>query len=110
MLIMACFAVSSCNTTSRMEIPQVETTQEAVDVADIEKPLNEQASFALMKLRSGVKRGTVIFHYPAGNIEGTDGSLCNLNYKYPIAEKEQMGPGGILGNWSTELGEIFTMP
>lgn len=85
-----------------MQVPVV-SSQTAIT---IDKPVRDQATFALSKVVANIKRGTVIGHYPAGSIEGVYGTLCN--HKHKGISTITWGAGtSALGNWSTELGEVF---
>lgn len=95
-------ALAACNMTGPMNVPLATTA----DPVFIEKPTEEQASFAMSKVVANIRRGTVIGHYPAGGISGVDGTLCN--YRHRGESLLEWGTGtSVLGNWSTELGEIF---
>ncbi len=102
------FAVASmmfaaaCNTTATMEMPAVDKK----DLIEVTEPTEKQASFALSKVVANIKRGTIIAHFPAAGVEGTDGYLCN--YKHMGDSTLEWGTGtAVLGNWSSELGEVF---
>jgi len=97
--------LSACNTTQLMKIPEVETPEAMF--TDV--PTNKQPAFVLSKIVANIKRGTPIAHYPgdfkfAGT--GIEGGLCN---HYTQGEVKMVwGTGSSqLGNWSTELGEVF---
>lgn len=101
-IALATITVASCNTTSTMTIPTVTST----NPISIDQPLNKQASFALSKVVANLRRGTTIAHFPAGGFEGIEGIYCN--YSYQGKATIEWGAGSsVLGNWSTELGEIF---
>ncbi|MEX1034635.1 MAG: trypsin-like peptidase domain-containing protein [Sneathiella sp.] len=95
----------SCNTTGVMVVPKALPAQ----IASVNTPVSQQSSFVLQKVVANIKRGTIIGHFPAaGNMDavGVDGYLCNDSH----SDKSTMewGAGSsVLGNWSTELGEIF---
>jgi serine protease Do len=94
--------LAACNTTSRMVVPTV-TSQPLLNVRT---PVEKQASFALSKVIANIKRGTVIGKYPGGGIEGVKGTLCN--HRGGSNAEFAWGAGSsVLGNWSTELGEVF---
>ena len=94
--------VAACNTTATMEMPAVDKK----DLIEVTEPTEKQASFALSKVLANIKRGTTIAHFPAAGVEGTDGYLCN--YKHRGDSTLEWGAGTtVLGNWSTELGEVF---
>ncbi|MCH7711868.1 MAG: serine protease [Proteobacteria bacterium] len=93
---------AACNTTATMELPTVEKK----DLIEVTEPTEKQASFALSKIVANIKRGTIIAHFPAAGVEGTDGYLCN--YKHMGDSTLEWGTGtAVLGNWSSELGEVF---
>lgn len=94
--------VAACNTTGTMELPEVKTA----DIKAVETPIQDQASFALSKVIANIRRGTTIANFPAGGVEGVETGLCN--FKHDGESTIEWGAGSsFLGNWSTELGEIF---
>jgi serine protease Do len=94
--------IGGCNTTSRMLIPIVKETE----LLSINKPKSDQATFALTKVIANLKRGTTIVHFPSAGVEGVNSYLCN--YTYEGDSTLEWGAGTkVLGNWRTELGEIF---
>jgi S1-C subfamily serine protease len=101
--LLAPVVVAACNTTPRMDIPP------ATDAAllPVTQRVERQPSFALDKVVANIKRGTTILHYPSGASEGSQCPYCNYRYSNPATV--EWGPGGssALGNWSTELGEVF---
>ncbi len=96
------FLVVACNTTSSMNIPNVSTTSGT----EVTVPATKQASFALSKIIAGLKRGEPIAHFPGAGVKGVDGTLCNKDYGDDAIIEWGAGSSA-LGNWSTELGEIF---
>ncbi|WP_334128898.1 S1C family serine protease [Sneathiella sp.] len=95
----------SCNTTGIMAVSKVPPAH--VDPVTI--PLSQQSSFVLQKVVANIKRGTIIGHFPAsGNMDavGVDGFLCNDSHSGKSTMEWGAG-SSVLGNWSTELGEIF---
>ena len=94
--------LASCNTTSTMEVPKAA----ALDAIKFDKPVNKQASFLLTKVVANLKRGTVIAHFPGGGVKGVDGYFCNISHQGKATIEWGAG-SSVLGNWSTELGEIF---
>jgi serine protease Do len=94
--------ISACNTTGLMVVPKT-TPLDAISISTATK---EQATFTLSKVVANIKRGTVIGHYPAAEIKNVGGTLCN--HKHRGLSTITWGSGtSVLGNWSTELGEIF---
>ena len=97
--------LAACNTTSLMEIPQVEQ----VSVEPLTNPTMDQASFVLSKVVANIRRGTPILHYPAEEKLAhlkLKGTLCN--YRYQDRTVIEWGTGSsVLGDWRTELGEVF---
>ena len=90
--------VLSCNTTKRMVIP-------SPSVKPSFTPLNigeSKSNFALAKVVSNIDKGETILAFPAQN--NTKGTRCNY-----IAHGEVTYGGGkqFLGDWSSELGEVF---
>ncbi len=101
-LVMGAVLLASCNTTSTMEVPKVAN----ITPITVNQPVSKQASFSLSKVIANLKRGTIIAHFPGGDVNGVDGTLCYYNYGDDATI--QWGTGSsVLGNWSTELGEIF---
>lgn len=98
----AAVLVAGCNMTSRMEIPVV-TQAEAGAIA---KPVHAQPSFALSKVIANIRRGTTIAHFPAAGVDGVEGNLCNHRHQGESTLQWSAGTSA-LGNWSTELGEVF---
>lgn len=72
----------------------------------IDTPVEKQASFALSKVITSLKRGTVIGRRPTGSVKGVDGHICNV-----ITTDEDIITWGssaaTLGNWNRDLGDIF---
>lgn len=101
-ILMLSALLASCNTTSTMEVPKAA----ALDAIKFDKPVNKQASFLLTKVVANLKRGTVIAHFPGGGVKGVDGYFCNVSHQGKATIEWGAG-SSVLGNWSTELGEIF---
>lgn len=101
-LVLAAVGAAACNTTSRLEIPKIASVEAPV----IETNVLEQASFRLDRVVARIRRGDTILHFPAWGVDGTDGFSCNKFFAGNAAL--QWGAGkSELGNWSTELGEVF---
>ena len=107
-LIIICLLIpflSGClNTTARLEIPDTVSAEEVAKSFKNIQANESQASFALAKLINDIDRGDSIFAFPAQN--ETEGTLCN----YGVVGDETITYGGgrqYLGDWSSELGEIF---
>ncbi len=96
------FAVASCNTTSSMNVPKAKTTVSR----NIDQPPSQQASFALSRVLANLKRGTIVGHFPGGGVDGVEGYGCNARMQ-GNATLEWGAGSSELGNWSSELGEIF---
>lgn len=95
----------SCNTTGTMPVPKAPTTE----LNSVNTPLSKQSSFVLQKVVANIKRGTPIGNFPsAGNMGsvGVEGFLCNDSHSGKSTIDWGAG-SSVLGNWSTELGEIF---
>lgn len=92
--------VAACNTTARMDIPEV-TKPSATLATDIS---GSRANFALTRLVSDIPRGDPIFAFPAEN--RTEGLLCNYRFK---GDNTVTYAGGrqYLGDWSSDLGRVF---
>ncbi len=89
------------NTTKQMTV--LPTTSNDKSFERIEQTENK-ASFALAKIINDIDRGDPIFAFPAQT--KTKGMLCN----YMVSGDATVTYGGgkqYLGDWSTELGEIF---
>ncbi len=95
-------SVSACNTTGTMELPKVSSN----DIVKLDTPVQDQASFALTKVVANIRRGTTIANFPAGGVEGVESGLCNLHHQGESTIEWGAG-SSFLGNWSTELGEVF---
>jgi len=101
-LITFALLASACNTTSEMKVPRLSVSK----IEPIKAPTSKQASFALQKVIANIKRGTTIAHFPASDVVGTENHLCN--YSHSSNSVIEWGSGSsVLGNWSSELGEIF---
>lgn len=90
--------VVSCNTTKQMVIP-------SSTVKSSFTPLNmseSKSNFALAKIISDIDRGETIFAFPAQN--KTKGTMCNYRTQGEIT---YAGGKQFLGDWSSELGEVF---
>lgn len=94
--------LSGCGMTETMAVPKVETSE----VANVDVPMHSQATFALSKVIAGIRRGTPIAHFPSGGVDNTDGYLCNYRHGGDSTIEWTAG-SSVLGNWSTELGEVF---
>ena len=102
LLFVAAGLMAACNTTSQMDMPKLKS----YELMEVNKPLSEQTTFALSKIVANLKRGTTIIHFPAAGVEGIDSSYCN--YSHQGESTIEWGAGtSVLGNWSTELGEVF---
>ena len=89
--------------TQEMELPEVTLA----DVKIIHKLPSEQSTFVLQKIISTIKRGTPIITYP-NDWKTKDYGGWTCSNSYITAGTEEWGAGSlVLGNWSTELGEIF---
>ena len=96
--------LAGCNTTSVMPVqkaPEASSTESAATT-----PASQQSKFVLTRIVSGIKRGTVIAHFPSGDF-GVDGYLCNHSYRSGNATLEWDTGKSMLGDWSTELGTVF---
>lgn len=101
-VLFAAFFIAACNTTGSMPIPESQSSEPV----EITTPLTEQATFVLSKIIANIRRGETIAHFPGMGVDGVDGSYCN--YSYQGDSTLEWGSGtSVLGNWSTELGEIF---
>lgn len=94
------FALAGCNTTKALLIPELNLSYESANLQMHEN----MASFALTKLVNDINRGEPIFAFPAKPT--TSGSLCNDSYS---GDQTITYGGGkqYLGDWSSDLGEIF---
>ena len=91
----------ACNFTPEMAIPEISD----VELSESLDPFADQVTFALFKIVANIRRGTSIIHFPGSGM-GTGGFLCN--YEHSSNSTIDWGPGSsVLGDWSTELGEIF---
>jgi serine protease Do len=94
---------AACNSTPRMDIPAVEP----LPLLEITQRVERQPLFALDKVVANIKRGTTVLHFPSGNSEGMPSAYCNYRYTSPATVEWGSGGTSVLGNWSTELGEVF---
>jgi S1-C subfamily serine protease len=94
--------LAGCNTKGAMPVQKTADTPAA---AAVSAPASQQAKFVLTKIASGIRSGTVIAHFPGGGLD-VEGSFCN-RLRRNNATLEWGGGNAALGDWSTELGEIF---
>jgi hypothetical protein len=100
-VIVLAIVVGGCNTTSPMRIPQVRVLPHSQPI-DVHR---EQPTVALSKIVANLRRGTAIAHFPAfgSNLGGT---LCN--HRHLGESRLEWGSGSrYLGDWNSELGEVF---
>jgi hypothetical protein len=92
--------LAGCNTTKQMVIPS-----SSVKPTFSKIKMNEtKTNFALTKIINDIDRGDPIFAFPAKST--TKGSMCN--YMYQGDTTITYGGGKqYLGDWSSELGEVF---
>lgn len=103
-LILACVVlVAACNMTKQMPV----TNSSSATLVPVTAPSQEQATFALSKVVANISRGTVIAHYPGAGVEGTNSTFCNYSYQGNENTITWGAGTSVLGNWSTELGEVF---
>ena len=101
-VIIACLLTLACNTTKPMKIPVIRNT----DVQPVDVPINKQVAFALQKVVASIRRGTPVVHFPGGGSDVVDGYLCNYT-RGDRASIEWSSGSRIIGNWRSELGEVF---
>ena len=78
------------------------------DVKTIHKQESEQNTFVLQIIISTIKRGTPIIHYPQTWTSAKEYGNWLCSNSMLTAGTDEWGAGSaVLGNWSTELGEIF---
>jgi S1-C subfamily serine protease len=82
-------------------MPEVQET----DPVSVLLPVAQQATFALKKIISTIPRGTTIVHFPAYSTE-FEGIRCNYSAR-GTATLEWGVHRSFLGDWNSELGEIF---
>jgi serine protease Do len=97
-----CLLLVACNTTPAMHVPTVNPPS----AKPVDLPKVEQASFALKRVISSIKRGTRIANLPAGGVQGAGGTYCNFRYGED-AGLEWVSGRKLLGDWQNEYGEIF---
>ena len=102
-LAISALFLSACNTTKVMEMPTL-TPQKNTSV--IKTPKEKQSSFTLGKVVASIKRGTNIVNYPPQPVKDAEGYLCNNSYRGEAYLEWGTGTS-FLGDWRTELGEIF---
>lgn len=101
---LALLLVAGCNSTGRMELPA--TT--SVSYFDVDSRYLKPIAFD--RTISGVKRGTVIGHFPhftvgVGDPEVT-GNLCNNRHVSP-SYLEWSSSDRVMGGWAGSTGQIF---
>jgi hypothetical protein len=93
--------LTGCNTTTMMAVPMVRNP----DPITVSAPRSKQATFALSKVIANIRRGTTIAHFPAAGLD-VGGWFCN--YSHTGKSTLEWGTGtSVLGNWRTEVGEVF---
>lgn len=100
--LLSLFGLAGClNQTERMQVPTVAISPPV----PVNKPIESQASFALGKVVTSIRRGTVIAHYPTGSsLIGSN--FCN--YRHRGKSTIEWGSGSKqFGGWRSELGEVF---
>jgi len=101
-LLLTFLLLNGCYNTTK---PMVTIQTTPTDVGFKNLTLEESKStFALAKLITGIKRGEPIFSFPAKAT--TKGYLCNYT---TVGDGTVTYGGGkkYLGDWSSELGDIF---
>ena len=99
-LLVLLLFLAGCNTTKQMVIP---ISSEKPTFSKI-KMKESKTNFALAKIINDIDRGDPIFAFPAKST--TKGSMCN--YMYQGDTTITYGGGKqYLGDWSSELGEVF---
>lgn len=109
-VILVGLALGSCKTVASMAVPK----PGPIPPATAETARNslfhnkdEQAKFALMKVIAKLRRGQVIGHFPTGySVVESSGPWC-LTSKTQSRSLEWGTGSAELGNWSTDLGEVF---
>lgn len=106
MAIITALLVAGCQTSStRPTAPKAVATPAAVSPAVlIRTPLQEQASFALAKVVSGIRRGTTIATFPRKRTLWRAG--CNASYGGKAVLDWATGTQDF-GDWRSEFGDIF---
>ncbi len=105
--IAACAAafLAGCNTKNTMPVNKAPAAT-APTAATIAAPASQQAKFVLSKVVSGIRTGTTIAHFPGWDF-GVEGTACNRE-RWRGADTLEWGSGNAeLGDWSSELGEVF---
>jgi serine protease Do len=102
LLVLLAGALAACNTTAPMEVPPVEEKE----LKSVDKPREDQALFSLAKVIVNLKRGTTIAHLPLGGVDGVQGMNCNARYQGNATMEWNKGTA-LVGNWQTQLGEVF---
>jgi serine protease Do len=95
------FISSGCTMISPIPIPEVD--QAVLDFDKLETGETE-ATFALSKIVQDIERGAMVIAYPNSGVYEGDGTNCNMSGG---AEYTYTGSKRMLGNWSTELGDVF---
>lgn len=96
--------LSGCNTKNTMAVNKAAETPAPASV--ISAPASQQATFVLATVVSGIRTGTTIAHFPGWDF-GVEGTACNRERWHGSATLEWGGGNSQLGNWSSELGEVF---
>ena len=93
--------LGACNTTKRMTVKAPTNRDESKVVAILRS--GDFLAFALDKILLGVKRGQTVFSFPRRPT--TRGSYCNFRIRN--GDVSFVGGRQYLGNWQSDLGEVF---
>jgi len=100
-ILCTCLIASSCSTVRPLLIPEIQTSDNRFENIEIGET---SATFALSKIVQDIDRGKKIMAFPnSGSYEG-DGAYCNYR---GASDYTYVGGKQMLGNWSTDLGEVF---
>ena len=92
---------SGCTMIEPLPIPEFD--QAVLDFNNIGAGETE-ATFALSKIVQDIDRGAKVMAYPNSGVFEGSGTYCNMS---GAAEYTYTGSKRMLGNWSTELGDVF---
>lgn len=101
-LVGAMLALAGCADTGPMALPD----RSDPVLYPVYGQVRDVPTFALDRVIASLKRGTVIAHFPKVWSKNSASLLCNRAFAYDGILTWGRGTT-LLGNWSTELGEIF---
>jgi S1-C subfamily serine protease len=101
LLTLICLVATGCTTIRPLPIPELTQVNNNFDNISIGE---SKATFALTKIVQDIERGKKVMSFPNTGTYAGDGAYCNYAGS---TEYTYVGGKKMLGNWSTELGDVF---